>query len=298
MNKVIYLVQGEVSNIVTFSDLQSDSSDLLTLTYDHDLEKGSISWKGNIFFPKSTWAEGRNKLLEVAQSLGIYDYYIFIDDDARIVKGNFTNFNSLLFEYKPDIGLPLCNQIKESYRFSPNLSVQRPIALDQLVQAYSFKAVSEKIVLPFVTEYDNKGWWISCEINQYLILSQYPQSTLQFNEIEFENTQHMLETNQANSMSIYLGGERKEIEHLSRKYIVENFENIPNISNSLFHNPLVPKLIYGPSLKDTLPIIYENISRMEFRQGFTVTFRLVQRVINNVICQILNNKNIIDQSDI
>ena len=91
MKKFIYLVQGSRDNILKFAHLQTNSSDLITLTYDQDIDESEVVWLGNIFYPKSTFAEGRNRQLEVATQTGVnYLYYIFLPDQLE------THLNSYL----------------------------------------------------------------------------------------------------------------------------------------------------------------------------------------------------------
>ena len=43
-----------------------------------------VPMKNSFHFPNSTWAEGRNELLRRAKEMGMYDYYIFLDDDLKL----------------------------------------------------------------------------------------------------------------------------------------------------------------------------------------------------------------------
>lgn len=191
MKDVVFLGQGKRSNILKFSYLQTEKFDLITLTYDKEIKQHDIEWEA-IFAPGTTWAEGRNILLEKAKlkRKSGYRYYIFFDDDAEFVKGTFFEFANNVLDLKPDFAVPLSNIIKLSGRFTPDIETERPFAFDQIVQAYSYKAVKESIAIPYCTEYDDLSWWYSCEINQLLTLSFYSNSSIQFNNIELFNGHH------------------------------------------------------------------------------------------------------------
>jgi len=251
--KFVYLVQGTEKNILKFSGLQSTSSDLLTLTYDKPIPEKDMGWSGNIFFPKSTWAEGRNRLQEEVEKWGkSYEYLIFIDDDAEIVdqisggsmpwaNSSVKKFESFLTEHKPDIGLPLSDTIKLSGRYDRQLSVHHPKAFDQIMQAYSARAVREAISIPLVTDLDKESWWASCEINQYLILNFYRGRVAQFNEFEIRNSQHSWNEGFAAPDSSYRGGMDNRIKKLCRRILNARYSSLSRISGTVFEYRLAPR---------------------------------------------------------
>ena len=118
---IVFLGQGKKKNIVNFGYLFDGIHDLITLTYDYEPSKGEVNWK-NIFAPGTTWAEGRNLLLNYARKAqpGGYDYYIFFDDDVVFIAGSFKDFASRLLIDSPDFAVPLCD-IENSNRLDKNL---------------------------------------------------------------------------------------------------------------------------------------------------------------------------------
>ncbi len=101
MKSFIYLVQGESNLISNYLDLKKrEDADVIYLTYDKKVENA-------IYFPNSTWSEGRNKLLKAARLKGEYLYYIFCDDDIEFRKGSWDEFERLLILHKPAIGFPV-----------------------------------------------------------------------------------------------------------------------------------------------------------------------------------------------
>lgn len=199
-----YLVQGQADKVETFEKLQKSNSDLYVLTYD----RPHLGAGASIYDDQVSWAEGRNILLQRAEE-NSYEYYVFLDDDAEITMGSFEEFERLLLRYRPEVGIPLTDVIEDSFRFCPRLSVQIPVALDQIVQAFSAQAVKARQVLPYVTRFDEKSWWYSCEINTYQILRKL-SGVAQFNGVRFQNTNHAWSSEELPEYSKYRGGTSKE----------------------------------------------------------------------------------------
>ena len=201
-----YLVQGRAALVERFSGLQCETSDLFFLTYDEEL---NIPDAVGIYDPEVSWAGGRNRLLGLAQQRA-YEYLIFLDDDVKITLGGFGEFEQLLTRYRPYVGIPLVDEIQRSGRWCPRLDVQVPIALDQIVQAFSSEAVRDGALIPYSTDFDHKSWWYSCEINQYQILSRFRERVAQFNSIRVTNAIHSWNDGVVAPGSTYKGGISQE----------------------------------------------------------------------------------------
>lgn len=186
-----------------FAYLHSDKSDLYFLTFDQPLDV--VAAQG-IFDPECTWAEGRNLLLAEARKNGDYDYYIFLDDDTELLASSFDEFEILLDECQPYLGIPLANGFHDTRWWCPRLAVQEPIAFDQIVQAYSREAVEDSVLVPFVTEFDNESWHYSCEINHYLALAFFRGRIAQFNAIRIRNARHSGDESPEKRVGTYRGG--------------------------------------------------------------------------------------------
>ncbi|MGK4569299.1 hypothetical protein [Flavobacterium sp. 3HN19-14] len=254
MNKdFLYLIQGSKENVLKYGHLQNESSDLFALTFDYEINAEEMAFAAYVYFPKSTWAEGRNLQLEMAKKWKKrYLYYIFIDDDAALVKGSFADFQQQLLVNRPAIGVPLLTIIKNTNRYNPKLKIQHPVAVDQQVQAYHYKVLEENFAMPLVTAFDNMSWWYSCEINGFMILSKYRGFLMQFNEIEVDNEGHNwdAETNQSTiAASSYLGGTTAEGLKMVREFIELEFGLQPALQNSLFHNVAYERKVYLPKGK-------------------------------------------------
>lgn len=182
MKKFIYLIQGQADLVNNYLELTNRSdADVIFLTYDKPVEN-------MIFFPKSTWAEGRNKLLEQALIKGKYHYYIFCDDDIEFEKGSWDIFEDSLMRLKPAIGVPIFPKTKKDKL--PILTFQLFTNNDQQLMGFSYEVVVDNVVIPYQTQFDDTHWWAACEIQDTLIQTFYPTTAIQFNNIQISNTCH------------------------------------------------------------------------------------------------------------
>lgn len=185
MLKFIYLIQGQAERISNYFHLNTRAnSKAYYLTYDKEVG-------GCIFFPKSTWAEGRNRLLEEIKN-ETYDYLIMLDDDVEFSEGSWNDFEKALLKYKPAIGVPLVSKVKRSIitENGEPWEIQNFMINDEQCIAFHSTVVKDRILLPYVTKYDDISWWATCEIQQLLIQTIYCNKAIQFNEIKVENLIH------------------------------------------------------------------------------------------------------------
>jgi len=165
--KFIYL--GMYSGVAPdyYNDLVGSNSDLMWLTY-----KEAVP--GAIFFPNSSWAQGRNRLyreaLEKEKRQGWrYLYYIFFDGDVRMGPVNpwwnttvsgWRKFEEFLLNYEPAIGLP---DFRYTYPkdFNPGYTVKTEVCpmyhYDAIVNAFHREAA--EVVLPYDESWDHISWW-------------------------------------------------------------------------------------------------------------------------------------------
>lgn len=198
-----YLVQGQAHLVERFDYLQSENSDLFYLTFDKPLDMPAAF---GVFDPLCTWAEGRNLLLEESRKVRDYAYFIFLDDDTELLNFTFADFEKVLLEYRPYMGVPLADVIEDSGRWCPKIEVQQPVAFDQIVQAYSWEAVRDRVLVPFVTKFDTDSWWYSCEINNYLGLTYFQTRIAQFNFLRVRNGRHLMNEPPETFVGNYRGG--------------------------------------------------------------------------------------------
>lgn len=184
MKKFIYLIQGQENLVNKYLELTNRAdADVMFLTYDKPVE-------GMIFFPNSTWAEGRNKLLAQALIKGKYDYYIFCDDDIKFEKGGWNEFEAGLISLNPLIAVPIVPRLMHKRRNIKSLKYQLFALNDEQLMAFHHSVIIDNIALPYQTQFDYIHWWAPSEIQEILIQNFYYHSAVQFNNIYILNNEH------------------------------------------------------------------------------------------------------------
>lgn len=278
--KTVYLVQGCIEDLLFIQELIPSHQFLITLNYERDPQGESLNSNLHIYFPNSTWASGRNRLLEEALDVDIeFDYFILLDADLRIIKGDFYLFEQFLDEFQPKLGLPLGDQIKVSYRYRPEASVQTQISFDQIMQAYRSDVIQESIVVPYRTDLDSESWWYSCEINSYLSILSCGVEILQFNDFEIVNSRHDGPELNKQGLSNYQSGISPDGLRKCRNLIENAGFNSINMIGTLFHPKFLPKWIYFPSLKQLLQRQYENTAPISLRSICRASLKSLQLLL-------------------
>lgn len=184
--KFLYLIQGQANLVTNYFHLKERiRAEALYLTYDKEIP-------GADYHPNTTWAEGRNILLEKAKSRDTYDYYIFLDDDIELKRGSWDLFEEKLIQYLPAIGVPIVPKT----RYTPIMQdgkqwdCQAFRIHDEQFMAIHRDVINDNLIFPYVTQFDNLSWWAACEIQQILIHTLYQRYTIQFNGIEIANLVH------------------------------------------------------------------------------------------------------------
>lgn len=263
---VVYLVQGALDDLLEIQELIPQNQFLMTLNYETNPDGADLRSNSHIYLPNSTWASGRNTLLKSALQLGIqFDYFIFLDADLRVIKGDFSAFETFLEMYRPKLGLPLADQIKNSYRYIPTSSVQTQFSFDQIMQAYRSDVINEAICVPYVTEFDSESWWYSCEINTYLCILHFQDQILQYNEFEIVNSRHDGPELNKKGVSNYQAGTTLDGLIKCKNYISQNHISPKPYIGTLFHPSSLPGWIYFPSLK--------QLFRKEFSEALPISLR-------------------------
>ena len=242
---VIYLVQGRASLVASFLKQLPLESNIIALTWDEPLIGVANNWANEpVFYPNSTWAEGRNFLLQTAlEKYKEFDYLVFCDDDAEFSKNALNEFEKFLHHFKPAIGLPLSDSIKKQL-INSDQEYDISIRHDQIVQAFSFKVVNEKKVLPYDLSFDKVSWYLTCELNQYLIQKFYFKDTLTFNNVLVSNTHHEMLVESSGTSAIssrYLGGVSKEQIRELRKYIEMKYGRQKKCLDTIFQPSIFSK---------------------------------------------------------
>lgn len=182
MKNFIYLIQGESALINNYQDLRpNENRDVLYLTYDKEVANC-------IYYPDSSWSEGRNRLLAAAKEKGEYLYYIFCDDDIEFRKGSWDEFETLLIVNKPAIGFPVV-PVTRKKRIS-FLEFQLYDKPDQQMIAYHRDLISDNFILPYQEHLDEISWWGSGGVIQQIIPNFYKSSSVMFNTVQILNLKH------------------------------------------------------------------------------------------------------------
>ncbi|MDO9109388.1 MAG: hypothetical protein Q7U40_01925, partial [Desulfatirhabdiaceae bacterium] len=146
MKPFVYLIQSE--SVMPYSDLPDEQNDIILLTW-----KAPCDGNDTIYYPQSTWNEGRNRLLKeaVTRNAG-YLYYIFLDgdcivkEDAELARtlnvklcGNpFRTFEKYLLEWEPAVGYS-----RYSWQYEePGSEVNLGYNFDALFNAFHHEAIS------------------------------------------------------------------------------------------------------------------------------------------------------------
>ena len=98
------MVQCRPEYVEAHLALESKRADVLIHTFAAKVNKPNCLHKKN-----TSWAEGRNLLIEAARrKKERYRYYMLLDDDITFVKGSFTEFEDEVLKAKPDLCVPVC----------------------------------------------------------------------------------------------------------------------------------------------------------------------------------------------
>jgi hypothetical protein len=194
--KFIYLLQGAKKRQSDPPLHESTNRDIIWLTY-HDQS-------GDLYYPKSSWTQGRNKLLNEAMKRaaempdGGYLYYIFLDADVivrtrtdkRLLYRNdlpldpYDRFEAFLTDWEPAVGTvaywwTLYDPTKLSIHHNN----------DAVFSAHHRETLS--FGLPYVSNLDCHSWYYSQHIMNSINAMLYNTRRVQFNGMEARNEEHV-----------------------------------------------------------------------------------------------------------
>jgi hypothetical protein len=289
--KVAYLVQGHSELVQEEFRRIEFGPNVIALTWDCELpEEGFPSNVQKFFFPNSTWAEGRNKLLELATSIfrGI-DYYVFLDDDVAFTKSSLSEFERLILGYRPMIAVPLCDRIIREMSFSYR-TVERPIRHDQILMAFHKSVIDDGIVLPIDTKFDEVSWWLTCELNHYLIQRYYADNILIFNGVVIENSNHSHEdiTNSDRSEKTLYKARYTSVELERLKFYIESrYGSQPSILDTIFQPKIFNKIRVTNLNRVHIERLFLIARQGRFFEFLKLLFRIAITIFTNTIYQII-----------
>jgi hypothetical protein len=167
--KFLYLIQGKAVNVRQYHFLNSSSSELLGLSYD-------TPEPGFEYFPKSSFATGRNFLLDRARKrLSEFDYFVFLDDDVDFCRGSSKLMEDNLRRVRPAVGVRLTEKKRMAFgvevegRIRPLIRQQRLHINDEQYLSCSRDVITDGHLLPYLTEWDRNSWFVCCLIQEALI---------------------------------------------------------------------------------------------------------------------------------
>lgn len=189
MKKFCFLIQARADDEY-FDRFRTEDSDCYILTFKEEIKKDKY-----IYAPGSSWSRGRNLLLKEAYRKEDYEYYVFMDDDTRIINKSdescgIEEFKRKLLKHRPAIGFPdyywhlnlKASRFKIKYS---NSKFSRPIFFDPCVNAFHKDCI--RYVLPYEVKFDDKNWWFSQEIMNHFARHFLGNSILQFNNLQTQN---------------------------------------------------------------------------------------------------------------
>ena len=150
----LYLVQGPLGLPQHLQVLNTSDSEIVVLSYLHN----DIST--NIYYPNSTWTQGRNALFKYGKQLertGAYHfkYWVFMDDDVQLSADSLRSFERIVLEYEPAVAVP---------KYAGN----RRVMSAPILPVYHFDALfnafhreSLEWLMPYNGTFDTSSWWTS-----------------------------------------------------------------------------------------------------------------------------------------
>jgi len=218
MKKFLYLIQGKKELPEHLNGLHDSENDVIFLSWKKPTKKG-------IFFPNSTWTEGRNRLYqEVIHLKKDYLYYVFMDEDARLAttkyckvpcKNPWRLFEQYLLEYQPAVGVPFY-----CWHRKPEMKVDTTFTFDAIVKAIHQEALN--VLLPYYDGDDKESWWYSQLYFVHMASLLYPSHTLQFNTLEAINSSHQDGDAYSDIIQYPHAGNWDKINNLFKSSIIDN----------------------------------------------------------------------------
>lgn len=174
----LYLCQTDTAKRVEHirsNIIETKNRKLKILTFKDQVE-------GCIFFPKSTWTTGRNKLIEWAKTQPVYDYYILLDDDIEFVKGSYDRVEYEISQLNPFYYCPNLTDYYDNYDLIckssgemkyKDINYFKSIWTDAIMCCFNKKIFFDDFILPYEDRYDSVTWWISQAILFYKLNAKY-----------------------------------------------------------------------------------------------------------------------------
>lgn len=279
----VYLVQGRRDLALEFLEIVGRLPNILVATWDYPLVSNIVSADRTFYIPHTTWAEGRNFLLtEALKKYPNATYYIFSDEDVRFDSDFLDNFEHYLNIIQPQIAVPLCDRIRFEQSHSKDV-LEFPKWHDQNFQAFHQSIIHEGILFPIDTTFDSESWWLTCELQQFLIQTKYPTAIVRFNRLLTTNTHHSLsphDSTQTQKLSLYANGSysKPQLEKL-KSYIELVHGKQINILGTIFQ----PRLLDAFYIKHLSTWHLRKVIRLMRRGHFKGAISMLKNVIGTFL---------------
>jgi len=193
--KFLYLYQTDTAKhveMIRSSIMETEYRKLKILTFKEQVEDC-------IFFPKSTWTTGRNKLIEWAKTQPVYDYYILMDDDVKFLKGSYDRFEYEIARLTPMYYCPDLTDYYDNYNLICKASADMTykdityfssVWTDAIMTCFNKKIFFDEFILPYEDKYDSVTWWISQAILFYKLSTKYPDCSMVSKTCVIDNELH------------------------------------------------------------------------------------------------------------
>jgi len=187
VKRFLYLIQVEGDLPGHLADLASDDGDVRFLSW-----KTRSSDPRSVFYPHSSWTEGRNRLYKEIEGTS-YEYYVFMDDDVEMhtrcgqADNGWRAFEAFLLDYQPAVGVAKFDWHLRHGGLDLTQPVQGIRFFDALVNAFHHEAVHT--LLPYCDLLDRYSEAYSQSVLCSLAAELYPGHLLQYNEVEVANLQ-------------------------------------------------------------------------------------------------------------
>lgn len=174
-----YLIQGRHHEIGYINEVfKGKIYSVLTWDKEHP---------GCIYFPNSSWSQGRRRLFEEVNS-DIINYIAYVDADFKIIRGSLAAFESKIEKFKPALAVPVVD--KNTKRYVKYLKFGQALIFSSDEQFHVFhKDILRNYFLnnPYVSKFDKVSWWYPCVITQAFINRRLWRSTLVDLDFEISN---------------------------------------------------------------------------------------------------------------
>ena len=239
-----------------------------------------------IFFPKSTWTSGRNKIREHVISLEKqYDYYVFLDEDVVFdkmsQKEGFSKFEELINDCSPYIANPIVDEYYNTTTYDNNVElglVQTTIWYDGMCNAFSKDAFFSNDIFPYNETFDKVNWWGSQYI-MIMLCSLYEKEVVIFNNLRVNNIQHTPYP----SASTFI-----EIDAYMLELLKSEFENMKDMT--------IKEFVSYWDKKEFICIIPDDESTISTTEPTSISIKSIPEPIT--MKKLLIQENVIDNQSI